>query len=671
MRKLLEMCTWVSVFMVVCAMASGAQRPVPAAPGVAAMPPGQVTGFAGGGTDYYVSTTGNDTTGDGSEGNPWRTIKHAISQAVSGDTIHVASGTYVESGQIVIDKSLTIIGDPSSKPVIKPDSDTGSSGDARGWWLVNAAVVLDCENLVFDGTGRLVYQAFRQKGSGSFTNCDFREIKYNESGPDYSGLGIAAFGDGPVHVSGCTFEQIGRIGILYFGAGVAGSVFNNNVYTGKGVGDWLDYGVELGAGAVATVTNNRITNCKGVASVDGSTSAGVLITTYYGSGTAGTLMGNVLTGNTTGIATGYDSGDTSVVTANYNDLSGNDAEGIDNTSTTNTVDAAKNWWGTTDEDVIATMVDGDVDTSTPLQGPQVRLAFAGHRLISLQNNDGGWDWPLDDGDPNNASPQNTIGPIGKGLAQAYRLSGDPAMLAALQKVSAFLLAKTNTFSPSDGYLAAELDAVLGGTTHVDHLNTHFYGPLAAGTYDRNGAGTLYSTASYLDLIDTARAGQGIANLAAWDIGMGLVGAASCGVSGSELDQWIQATKDEIDELDGAEDCDVIGLAGAVYGLAFVGEDFDPTAGEHAAAGSLQDLAGILAGYQITETGGFTWNSAYVIPYQDNETAQETAYSILALREVGGYGNVILEAANWLASMQLSGGGFLSYVGGGENNEVTG
>ena len=43
----------------------------------------------------------------------------------------------------------------------------------------------------------------------------------------------------------------------------------------------------------------------------------------------------------------------------------------------------------------------------------------GDRLGSLQNNDGGWDWPLDDGNPNNASPLNTIGPIAMGLAKAY------------------------------------------------------------------------------------------------------------------------------------------------------------------------------------------------------------------------------------------------------------
>jgi hypothetical protein len=292
----------------------------------------------------------------------------------------------------------------------------------------------------------------------------------------------------------------------------------------------------------------------------------------------------------------------------------------------------------------------------------------GDRLAALQNDDGGWDWPLDDGDPTNSSPTNTVGPIAMGLAQAYGHTNDPSHLAALQKAGTFLLAKTNNFSPSDGYLAAKLDQVFGSTTYVDHVKANFYDPLAAGTYDRNGAGTLYDTAGYVNLIRTSRAGD-IANLAAWDIGMGLVGAASAGASTTE---WVAGLKAEIDELDGDLYYDVIGLAGAVYGLAFVGEDYDPTAGEHAAASSLSDLAAILASYQI-DGGGFTWNSNYMNPGEDNETIQETSYAILALNEFdcAAYQSEIGGAADYVVSVQLATGGWKNWAGGGENNEVTG
>jgi hypothetical protein len=47
-------------------------------------------------TTWYVSTTGNDISGDGSAGNPWKTITYALTQVSAGDTIIVGPGTYVE-----------------------------------------------------------------------------------------------------------------------------------------------------------------------------------------------------------------------------------------------------------------------------------------------------------------------------------------------------------------------------------------------------------------------------------------------------------------------------------------------------------------------------------------------------------------------------------------------
>ena len=43
---------------------------------------------------YYVSTTGSDSTGDGTLGNPWLTVTHANSNSINGDTIYLLAGTY-------------------------------------------------------------------------------------------------------------------------------------------------------------------------------------------------------------------------------------------------------------------------------------------------------------------------------------------------------------------------------------------------------------------------------------------------------------------------------------------------------------------------------------------------------------------------------------------------
>jgi len=284
------------------------------------------------------------------------------------------------------------------------------------------------------------------------------------------------------------------------------------------------------------------------------------------------------------------------------------------------------------------------------------LQDGGTRLVEKQNDDGGWGWPLD-----GVSANNTIGPIGKGLAEAYKDTGDASMYAALQDVATFLQAKTNYFSPPDGYLAAELDSILGGSTNVDFVNANYYGPLAAGTYNHKGEGTLYNTQQYVQMLRDRRSSDGIPNLAAWDLGMGLVGAASAGASTIE---WINGVKAEIDELDGTQDAyAVLGLAGAIHGLAFVNENYNPQDGDYASANSLSDLAVILAGEPLTSGA------------EDGELLQRNAYAILALNEFNRttYLSVIQNAADYLISVQKPTGGWggNNPPSNGENNEITG
>ncbi len=276
--------------------------------------------------------------------NAFRKIKYGIS-AVQNSTVHVLPGTYVENGQIVINKDVTIIGDAVSKPIVMTNQNTGTAGDARGWWLVKPGKTLHMQNLVLDGSGYKVYQAIRHLGQGTIDNVDFVNIKYDESGPYYSGLAVVAFGaDGPVDVTNSTFNQIGRVGALYFGAGINGSVFTGNTYVGKGAGDWLDYALDISAGAQITVSNCAISDCLGVASSDGSTSAGIMVTTLYGAGTQAQIAGSTITNCSTGIFVGYNSADTSDVTAHNNIIAGN-GTGVDNVSSTKVVDARFNDWG--------------------------------------------------------------------------------------------------------------------------------------------------------------------------------------------------------------------------------------------------------------------------------------------------------------------------------------
>lgn len=267
-------------------------------------------------------------------------IQAAVAAASAGDTINVAAGTYTEVGQIVISKNLTIVGAGATSTIIKTSTNTGNTGDPRGWFLVNSGVSFNLSKVTLDGTGHLVWQGIRDHGTGTISDCSITNIKYNAS-TDYAGTGIVVLG-GPVNVTNCTFSGIGRVGVLFYGTGVTGS-FAGNSYTGKGVGNWLDYGVEVGAGANATITGNTISGDTGVATVDGSTSAGILVTTYFGAGTAATITGNNITGNTDGIAVGFDASDTSTVVAHLNNITGNPDAGV--VSSAPLVNATCNWWG--------------------------------------------------------------------------------------------------------------------------------------------------------------------------------------------------------------------------------------------------------------------------------------------------------------------------------------
>lgn len=293
--------------------------------------------------------------------NPDAEIQDGVDVANAGAVVEIKNGTYAEN--IVIDKNLTISGESTAGTIITPASDTGSGGvanDASGLWLVEAGADADISNLTFDGAGYKVAEAIRFQGQGSVDNVAFKNIRYSQ----YIGLGIRAMGDGAVDVSNSTFENIERIGTFYASAGASGSTFSDNVFTGKGgVDPWINYGVEVGRGAGdIQILRNVITGNVGVAT-DGSTSAGVLVSTYYGAGSSAYLENNVFTDHTSAVAVGYDGADTSVVVARNNDFSGNE-NGVAFVGM-GTADFSGNYWGYTVEADVADYMAGvnaeDVD----------------------------------------------------------------------------------------------------------------------------------------------------------------------------------------------------------------------------------------------------------------------------------------------------------------------
>lgn len=310
------------------------------------------------------------------------------------------------------------------------------------------------------------------------------------------------------------------------------------------------------------------------------------------------------------------------------------------------------------------------------------IARVGAWLAATQCDSGTWGWPGANGSPTDGCPAgyaNVLGPTAQGLASAYLAGGsvDATMRAALADAGAYLLTKTNNFSLADGYLAVTLDEILSPVDQVysAYVKANFYDKLLAGTYQRTNDAASYDTAGLLAKLRSLRSGAN-ANLAAWDLGIGLfsaVGMKDHLGAGFELSPAFAAhALAELEELSTPGWYDVVGLAGAIIGHARAGLDVDPTAGAHAAADSLADLAYILTSYQIPETGAFTWQSDQLTEW--DATTQETAYALLALVEARDFGvpgldDAIDAAVAWLAATQVHGGGWLYYVGYGEYAEI--
>lgn len=93
--------------------------------------------------EYYVATTGNDTTGSGSIGSPWQTVKYSVTCLSAGDTLYVRGGLYRES---YIDtfpsgtgenSRITVKAYKNEKPVISSMSDASGTGN---WTLVSGNI---------------------------------------------------------------------------------------------------------------------------------------------------------------------------------------------------------------------------------------------------------------------------------------------------------------------------------------------------------------------------------------------------------------------------------------------------------------------------------------------------------------------------------------------------
>ncbi len=180
-----------------------------------------IIGGSSSGTTWFVSTTGSDETGNGSEENPFATIQHGIDQALENDIVFVYNGEYHE--YLVIDKNIHVVGESNLNTKIIGDN--------------------SYQNLIsFSGTTNATLSNVRMGNAENTTQLQaifMSSCDYNTS------------------ISNCVFDRISR-GVVTHPNNLGLSVINNTFYGNGGF-----RAISIGGGNIRTtskIKNNIITN---------------------------------------------------------------------------------------------------------------------------------------------------------------------------------------------------------------------------------------------------------------------------------------------------------------------------------------------------------------------------------------------------------------------------
>lgn len=80
---------------------------------------------------YYISPSGNDTTGNGTTGTPWATLSKAFDEMSGGDTLIVKDGTYTGTANQITASQKPPVGSAEAWTIIKAENDGAAIFDGE------------------------------------------------------------------------------------------------------------------------------------------------------------------------------------------------------------------------------------------------------------------------------------------------------------------------------------------------------------------------------------------------------------------------------------------------------------------------------------------------------------------------------------------------------------
>ncbi|MFC4778713.1 carbohydrate binding domain-containing protein [Paenibacillus sp. GCM10023252] len=132
------------------------------------------------GTTYYVSTVGSDSTGTGTQSNPWRSLAYAASQvpADQGHVIHLAAGSYNETQMVNLPAGVSVEGEGKSTTTVSSSVSTYiinavSPSNANGNQVIR--------NISFNGNNRTVKYGLNIIGRNQFVVHDTGFTNFGEA----------------------------------------------------------------------------------------------------------------------------------------------------------------------------------------------------------------------------------------------------------------------------------------------------------------------------------------------------------------------------------------------------------------------------------------------------------------------------------------------------------